>query len=221
MIEIVVKLVIAYLIGGIMGGDLLRRVLGGADLRSIGSGNVGTTNALRARGKGFALGVLAIDLGKGIVAALLIPHLPWPGDGASPWPLADVAYACGVAVAVGHCFPLFHRFRGGKGVATLAGVFVVLLPWAFPWMLLGFIVVVLTTGYVALASLTSAAIGVLMVGVWGSEGLASAVGAFALAMALLVAVRHASNIKRLLNGTETRFDRLRVIGNRMDRWRGQ
>lgn len=220
MAEIIVKLIVAYLIGGIMGGDLLRRVVGGRDLRSVGSGNVGATNALRTRGKAFALGVLAIDVAKGVVAAWLIPHLPWPAGGASAWPVADLAYACGVAVALGHCFPLFHHFRGGKGVATLAGVFAVLLPWAFPWMLLGFVVVVLLSGYVAAASVCSAGLAVLVVGL-GGPGLVAPAGGFAVAMAVLVLLRHAPNIRRLVHGTETRFDRLRVLGNRIDQWRGR
>lgn len=220
VLEIAVKLIVAYLIGGIMGGDILRRLLGGNDLRSVGSGNVGATNALRMRGKGFAVGVLAIDVGKGVLAVLLIPHLHWPWGGASPWPVADLAYGCGVAVALGHCFPVFHRFRGGKGVATLAGVFASLLPWVFPWMLLGFIVVLLVSGYVALASLCSAAVAMLVVGV-SSSGLGSSAGGFAVAMALLVAVRHAINIRRLANGTETRFERVRLIGKQIDRWRGR
>lgn len=220
MLEIVVKLVAAYLVGGLMGGDLLRRLFGGSDLRSVGSGNVGTTNALRVRGKGFALGVLVIDAGKGVLAALLIPHLHWPWGGASPWPLADLAYACGVAVAMGHCFPVFHRFHGGKGVATLAGVFSSLLPWVFPWMLLAFVLMLLVNGYVALASLSGAAVAVLVVAA-SSTGLGSPAGGFAVAMLVLVGVRHATNIRRLVAGTEPRFERLRLIGNRIDRWRGR
>ncbi|HEU0197851.1 MAG TPA: glycerol-3-phosphate 1-O-acyltransferase PlsY [Nevskiaceae bacterium] len=218
MLEVAVKIVLAYLVGDILGGDVLRRLMGGADLRSSGSGNVGATNALRTRGKGFALGVLLIDVGKGVVAALLIPHLPWPWSGASSWPVADLAYACGVAVALGHCFPVFHGFRGGKGVATLAGVFASLLPLAFPWMLLVFVVAVLVYGYVALASLAGAVAAVVAVAV--APGIATAAGAFALAMALLVAVRHHVNIRRLLTGREPRFERARLIGHWIDRCRG-
>ncbi len=103
MFELLTKLVAAYLIGGVMGGDVLRAVLGGEDLRRTGSGNVGATNALRNRSKGFALGVLAIDIGKGVLAAALIPRLDWPWAGHSTLPMTVLAYACGAAVVLGHC----------------------------------------------------------------------------------------------------------------------
>lgn len=221
MIELPVKLIAAYLIGGIMGGDVMRRLLGGGDLRDAGSGNVGATNALRTRGKGFALGVLAIDIGKGVFAALAIPALWWPWAGAAAWPLPHVAYACGVAVAIGHCYPLLQKFRGGKGVATLTGVYGALLPWALPWMVLGFALVLILTGYVAMASLAGAAVAVLWVAVCPATGLVSATGVFALIVAALVWFKHRGNIARLLAGTEPRMERVRVLGRRLDRWRGR
>ncbi|TAM12354.1 MAG: glycerol-3-phosphate 1-O-acyltransferase [Nevskiaceae bacterium] len=226
MLEAAVKCLVAYLVGGVMGGSVLRRMLGGRDLRSAGSGNLGATNALRTRGTGFALGVLAIDVGKGVFAALVVPHLPWPAGwalGSASLAPTSLAYACGVAVALGHCFPLFQHFRGGKGVATLAGVFASLLPAAFPWMLGIFLLVVLASGYVSLASLCGAAAAVVATAF--APGLATGAGAFALAMAALVGVRHTANIRRLATGTEPRFERLRVLGRwlskRIETWRAR
>ena len=83
MLELTSQFLLAYLLGGLMGGDVMRRLVGGSDLRASGSGNVGATNALRTRGPRFALGVLAIDIGKGVVAALALPAIPWPFPGAA------------------------------------------------------------------------------------------------------------------------------------------
>ena len=219
MIELVAKVLLAYLLGGIMGGDVAGRIAGGVDLRKSGSGNVGATNALRTKGAKFALAVLAFDIGKGVVAALLLPLLPWPGghDAAvQPW----LGYACGVGAALGHCYPVYTQFKGGKGVATLTGVFGALLPAALPWMIGAFAVVVMLTGYVSLASLTGACVAALWVACIGPQGLWSAPGAFALAMAALLAFKHRENIGRLVQGTESRFEKARVLGRLFDRSRG-
>ena len=198
MIELLLKVAVAYLLGGLMGG---------ADLRQSGSGNVGATNALRTRGPAFAIGVLLIDIGKGVVAALAIPALPWHGSELSQ---ADLGYLCGVAVALGHCYPLFQHFKGGKGVATLAGVFGALLPWALPWMLLVFVLVLVLTGYVALASMGGAVTAFLWVALHG-DGAASPAGCFALAMTSLVLFKHRENIVRLARGEEHRFEKVMLV----------
>jgi hypothetical protein len=107
------------------------------------------------------------------------------------------AYLCGVAVAVGHCYPITAGFRGGKGVATLAGVFGALMGAALPWMLAGFALVVMLTGYVSLATLMSALIAVLIVTCFSAAGLFSDAGAFTLAMTALVVWKHRDNLRRL------------------------
>ena len=221
MLEVMVKLLVAYQVGGFMGGDILRRLLGGDDLRNAGSGNVGATNALRTRGRGFAIGVLAIDVGKGVLVVLLIAPLAWPWPGRSPLPLSVLTYACAAAVVLGHCYPRQHRFQGGKGVATLAGVFGALLPWALPWILLAFIVTILISGYVSLASLLAALAALLWVVLSVPGGVLSAAGLFTIAMLVLLVIKHRENLTRLMAGTESRFERARLIGRRLDRWRGR
>ena len=216
MSEIVLKLVAAYLLGGLMGGDVMRALLGGGDLREAGSGNVGATNALRARGPRFALGVLLIDIGKGVLAVLLLPALPWPWPQATVLPALWLAEACGVMVTLGHCYPVFKRFRGGKGVATLAGVFAALLPLAFLWMLATFVLTTLLTGFVGLASVAAALAALLVVGRSGA-GLVSATGVFTIAMALLVIFKHRENLVRIVRGSEHRFERARLLGRLFDR----
>lgn len=199
-------LVAAYLLGSLMGGHLVGRLRGGVDLRASGSGNVGATNALRTQGAAFALAVLLIDIGKGVVAALLLPRLA--GAAATP----ELGYACGAAAVLGHCYPLWHRFEGGKGVATVAGVFAALLPLTFGWLITAFVLVVLLTGTVSLATLASSAVALLQITCFSEAGLLSAAGAFTTAMALLLVVKHRANWARLLAGTEPRFEKARLLG---------
>lgn len=214
MTDLLLKALLAYLIGNIMGGPLLG-LLRGVDLRTQGSGNVGATNALRTQGKGFALGVLTIDVLKGVLAVLVVPRLPAFGD--SLLSQQELAFACGLAVALGHCYPVFYRFRGGKGVATLAGVFGVLLAPALAWMLSAFVLVILLSGYVSLATLTAALMAVIWVALMSAGGLASPAGTFTLAMAALVTWKHRDNIGRLLRGGEHRFEKARLIGRWLQR----
>lgn len=214
MLELILKFLAAYLLGGVMGGDVMRRLAGGADLRGSGSGNVGATNALRTRGAKFALGVLAIDVGKGVAAALALPLLPPAGS--DPAFAAALPYACGLGAALGHCYPLLQGFRGGKGVATLAGVFGALLPAALPWLILGFALVVMLSGYVSLASIVGGLVALLYVACWGS-GLWSLPGAFTAAMLGLILFKHRDNIGRLFAGTESRFEKARVLGRLLER----
>lgn len=216
MSALILCAVAAYLIGTVMGGVVIGRLRGGVDLRRIGSGNVGATNALRTQGARFALGVLLIDVFKGVLAVLLLPRLPFPGAAALP-PDA-LAYVSGVAVALGHCYPLWQRFQGGKGVATLAGVFACLLPVAFLWMVAAFVLVLLLSGYVSLAVLSAAAVALLQVTCFSAPGLWSMPGAFVLAMATLVFWKHRSNLANLARGREHRFDKARLLGRQLDRW---
>jgi acyl phosphate:glycerol-3-phosphate acyltransferase len=215
MLEVLLKAVLAYLLGNVMGGHLVGK-LRGVDLGRLGSGNIGATNALRTQGTGFALLVLAIDVGKGVLGALVVPALPL-SFGEPALDRESLGYVCGAAVTLGHCYPALWKFRGGKGVATLAGVFGALLPSALPWLLLAFVLVVLLTGYVSLATLFAAATAGLYVACFDARGALSAAGAFTAFMAALVVFKHRENIGRLVAGTESRFEKLRVIGRWLDR----
>ncbi len=208
MLDTVLQTALAYLIGTIMGGQIVGALRGGIDLRQLGSGNLGATNALRTQGAGFALAVLAIDVLKGVCATWLVPQAPSVGTPLlSP---GDQAYVCGVAVALGHCYPVTASFRGGKGVATLAGVFGTLLTASLPWLLGSFVAVVVLTGYVSLATIMSTLVAVLYVTCFSDPGLFSAAGAFTVAMALLVIWKHRENVQRLLAGTEHCFEKAMV-----------
>ncbi len=215
MIDLLIKAVVAYALGTIMGGQIVGLLRGGVDLRNLGSGNVGATNALRTQGKLFALGVLVIDVLKGVLAVLAVPRLLVPG--VAPADPELLAYACGLAVVLGHCYPATYGFRGGKGVATLAGVYgAVLLP-ALPWLLGAFALSILLTGYASLATLMATLVAVLYVTCFSASGLYSLLGGFTLAMSLLVCWKHRDNIRRLVRGDEHRFERARVLGRWLSR----
>lgn len=218
MLEVFAKTLLAYLIGTVMGGLVVGALRGGVDLRAHGSGNVGATNALRTQGKAFALAVLFIDVMKGVIAVLWLPYIEWPWPSGFVLPQQWQVYLCGIAVALGHCYPLFYRFRGGKGVATLAGVFACVLPAAMPWMLLLFVLTLLFTGYVSLATLAGMLFALFHVLVIADHGLLSAGGCFTLLMCLLVTWKHRDNIIRLLRGTEHKFEKARVLARWLSRW---
>jgi glycerol-3-phosphate acyltransferase PlsY len=205
------KLLAAYLLGSISGSLVLGRFRG-VDIRTQGSGNAGGTNAFRTQGAWFALGTVLIDVGKGALAAGLGF---WPPEVAGVSPLAQ-ALACGLACALGHIWPVFFGFRGGKGAAVVVGMMAVCLPVAL-LPLFGIWLLLLTlSGYVGPSTVAAGAS--LVPAAWW---LAAApdrplqVG-FALVIAALVAFTHRSNLARLLRGTEHRFERVRVLG----RWLG-
>ncbi len=184
----------AYLLGSISFAVLVVRRKTGQDIRTGGSGSAGATNVLRAHGKKLAILVALLDVAKGAAAVLLVRLLT-----ADPrW-----AAAAGFAAIVGHVFPVFYGFRGGKGVATAVGAFAVLTPIALLVCLGVFVAIVAATRYVSLASVVSMA---LLPAVAG--GLFRAPGAVvtaAAATALLVIARHLPNLKRLAAGTERKL----------------
>lgn len=183
----------AYLIGSIPFALLLARRWGAADLRLVGSGNLGAANVLRASGVKAGLLVAVLDVAKGAVSVMLAER--FGGSLAAP-------AAAGLAAIVGHVYPVWLRFRGGKGVATACGVFAVLTPAAMPAALTIFLVTVWTTKYISLGSvLASMALPPLAYAI-GSP--APAVAA-AFCAATIVVFRHRSNLARLRAGTERRI----------------
>lgn len=191
---------IAYVLGSIPFGYLLVRVFRKEDIREQGSGNIGATNVARSGAKGLGVATLLLDLGKGSAAVLLARHLAGSGGVAN----YDVMVAAAVAAVVGHCFPVWLGFKGGKGVATALGVFLALTPLAGLGILLVFAVVFGLTRFVSLASIVGAAsfplFGLYLVG----QRTPMVVFGFVF-IPLLIVVKHHGNIRRLLDGTESRF----------------
>lgn len=194
-----VLLAAAYLLGSVPFSVVVVRLLQGIDVRAVGSGNPGATNALRSAGPAAGLAVLALDVGKGA-----LPVLAGLRMGASPGVLAAAA----AAAVAGHVFPVYLAFHGGKGVATAVGSLAVLLPVATVSGVLLFLAVVLRTRYVSLASLVLVWSIPPLALLFARAGWAAAAGQAllgAVAIALLVSVRHRGNIGRLLAGTERRL----------------
>lgn len=190
-------LLASYLLGAVPTSFLVARAARGIDLREHGSGNLGATNAFRVLGWKAATPIFIFDIFKGWLPAALFPL--WDGAAGWGWPLAY-----GAAAIVGHVFSIYVGFRGGKGVATGAGVFLALAPLA---VLAGLVVwgtLVLTTGYVSVASIAAAA--VLPIVVLAVQG-AGPVFYLALALAVFVIYAHRSNVRRLRHGEEHRFRR--------------
>ena len=157
MSEILIKAALGYMLGSIVGGLLVGRLRGGVDIREQGSGNAGGTNALRTQGKAFAFWVLLIDIGKGWIATGLLAAARLPGIATAPlhWRVWSVA-ACGIAVMLGHVYPAWHGFRGGKGVATLVGAVLGAAPLLLIPVLAVWLLAVVLFGYVGLASIVGA-----------------------------------------------------------------
>lgn len=199
-----VLLLAAYLLGSVSGSLVLGRARG-VDIRTLGSGNAGGTNALRTQGWKFALGVALIDVGKGALATWFAQR--WAPLG-TPLSVTMHGYlAAGLAV-IGHVWPLWHGFRGGKGAATLIGGLLVLWSWSILLLLVVWGGVLVTTGYVGLSTIV--AVASLPLWAWWSDAGPNRMW-FAFAMALFIAFTHRGNLQRLRNGTESQFARARLL----------
>ncbi|HME37550.1 MAG TPA: glycerol-3-phosphate 1-O-acyltransferase PlsY [Steroidobacteraceae bacterium] len=212
MLELAVKLLIAYLLGTALGSLILGR-LRGVDIRSMGSGNAGATNALRTQGKLFGLLVLLVDVAKGLFAVWWLPTAVLPGVGVDPdLPRQWLTLACGLAVIVGHVYPVWFGFRGGKGAATVLGVIAavdlrLVLPMIFTWFL-----ALILTGYVGLATMLSGA--ALVAAVYVLEPNNVPLLCFCLSVSIFVVYTHRGNIARMRAGQESRVRRLWLFRSR-------
>jgi glycerol-3-phosphate acyltransferase PlsY len=186
--------VVGYLLGSISFAVLLVRVIVGTDIRAEGSGNAGATNVLRAHGKKLALVVALLDVAKGAAAVALVRLVT-----ADPfW-----AAAAGLAAVIGHVFPIFYGFRGGKGVATAVGAFLVLAPLALICSLAVFVVVVALTKYVSLGSVIAMVLLPPVAGLMFHSP--RPVVTAAAVVALVVVLKHLGNLKRLARGEERKL----------------
>jgi glycerol-3-phosphate acyltransferase PlsY len=199
VLSYIVTALVAYLLGSIPTGFLVAKARG-VDIRTVGSGNIGATNAFRVLGKGLGIFVLLMDALKGYVAvqvgALVVSEL-LPGV-----PLEYLRITAGIAAILGHNFTCWLHFKGGKGIATSAGVLIALVPLALAIILTIFIILFLVTRYVSVGSIAAAF--ALPFATWftqhdiGLTVVMAAIGALAI-------LKHRKNIQRLLNGTENRI----------------
>ncbi len=192
----------AYFVGSFPTGFLVARARG-IDIRSVGSGNIGATNVFRILGKPAGILVLLVDLLKGALPPFLLPPLLRSLLGEA-LPVEPLALTAGVSAILGHNYTCWLRFKGGKGIATTAGVFLALMPKAFGLIALLWGIAFAVTRYVSVASLLCA-VGLPIV-VWATGGSRLMIGVAA-ALGALAIYKHRTNVQRLLAGTEHRFGR--------------
>jgi len=193
-------LAIAYLLGSVPFGYLLVRFFRKEDIRAIGSGNIGATNVARSGAKGLGLLTLLLDALKGALAVYLAMHFAPAVNGAA----SNLAIAAGVIAVLGHVFPVWLGFRGGKGIATALGVFIALVPPVALASFFVFLLVVLFTRFVSLGSILAAAsIPMLAVFLVPAHTPALLIGLSIISIVCIA--KHHANIARLRNGTESRF----------------
>jgi len=214
VLELGSKFLISYFIGSLMGSMIMGKLRGGVDIRKMGSGNAGGTNALRTQGFLFALGVVVIDVGKGVIAAAVVPNLSLPLIPPDPeisrvW----LTMCCAAAAVIGHVWPMYHRFRGGKGAATLVGTLIVLAPELILPLLLVWAWVLVLSGFVGLSTIVAA----MALPVWLAVMRLpddQPLFIYCAAMAAFLAFTHRSNIQRMRDGEEHRNTSLMLFRSR-------
>jgi len=208
MVAIIVKIIMAYLLGSVS-GSLLLGMIKKVDIRSQGSGNAGGTNAFRTQGLVFAIGVVVIAIGKGFIAACWIPALNFGGSVVDADP-ALLVMVCGFAAVLGHCFPVWHGFRGGKGAATAVGALIFIEPWLLLPLVITWLITLIMTGYVGLSTVLAAFS--LVPSAWAMNN--STLMVYTAILAVFILFTHRGNMRKLLNGTENRFERIHIFSRK-------
>lgn len=215
MLSLLVVILLSYLVGSFPTALLIGKYFGGIDLRKHGSGNMGSTNAFRVMGWKLGLLVQAIDITKGLIATLLISKLFYgslPFENRTPFQdITIVQIIAGISAVIGHVWTIFANFKGGKGINTAAGVLVSLAPIDATISIGVFIIVLVSSGYVSLGSITAAFAFPLVL--FLRENLfnvdVSGYGTliyFSMGVAVFLIYNHRANIKRLMYGEESRFE---------------
>lgn len=207
MTSLVAKLIVSYLLGSAMGGLIVGRLRGGVDIRMLGSGNAGGTNALRTQGMGFAFWVMTIDVGKALIAVLLVAPANIALLGPDALGAVALAYACGAAAVVGHVWPAYFQFRGGKGAATLVGTLAAVHAIALVPVLLVFAASLVLTGFVGFSTVLATWSLPLYALLANGGGVSDPMLVFGVAMASFITWTHRANLTRMRAGNENRFER--------------
>ena len=214
MLELGVKFLISYFVGSLMGALIVGKIRGGVDIRKMGSGNAGGTNALRTQGIGFAIAVVLIDIGKGVIGAGVVPGLNVPFVATDPevsrqW----LTLCCAAAAVFGHVWPVYHRFQGGKGAATFVGTLIVAGPELILPLVLVWAWTIVMSGYVGLATMVAAIAVATWVGVTRLPA-DQPLFIYCAVMALFIVSWHRSNIQRMRNGAEHRNTRVMIFSSK-------
>ena len=199
----IINILLSYLIGSISGSMVLGYIKG-IDIRKMGSGNAGGTNAFRTVGPVFALGVILIDIFKGVVAVLLISKLSFISN-LSFFSVEINEVFCAIAAVLGHVYPIYYNFKGGKGAGTLIGIIGVLFPQCIIYALLSWLIILVTTGFVGLGTIIAGVVLSLSAFFLGVNYIYLI---FSICMSLFIIFTHRSNIQRMLRGEENRFEKI-------------
>ena len=208
--EILIKLVLSYLIGSTSGSILLGK-LKGVDIRNMGSGNAGGTNAFRTQGASFAAGVLGIDILKGFISAKFISAMNLPIFSSSTVDPNLLIILCGVAAVLGHVYPLYHGFRGGKGGGAAVGM-VFAISWSsISLAILLWMIILVLTGYVGFGTMLGS-ISLIYFAYYFEDTINNPYFLpFTVFLSFFIIYTHRSNIKRMLDGTENRFEKAMIF----------
>ena len=202
----IINIILSYLIGSISGSMVLGSIKG-IDIRKMGSGNAGGTNALRSVGPLFALGVIVIDILKGVIAVLLISQFRFVAN-YSFLSSELVEISCAIAAVLGHVYPIYYNFKGGKGAGTLIGIIGVLFPQCIIYALLSWIITLIFTGYVGLGTIIAGII--LSISAYFLD-VSNMHFYFSVLMSIFIIFTHRSNIKRMIQGDENRFEKIMIF----------
>lgn len=211
-IQLLLLLLLSYITGSIPTSIILGKIVKGIDIREHGSGNAGGTNVFRVLGWKPALVVVAIDIFKGWLPPAIYATILFQGQ-----PITNIGIVqilCGFAAVLGHTYTIFAGFRGGKGIGTLAGMLLALFPIALPLCIIVFIITLILTGYVSLSSILATValpIILLVLPIFGIQQSTSSLLIFALLVPLFAIFTHRSNIVRLKDGTENRFEKAMIF----------
>ena len=209
-----IKLVLSYLFGSVSGSMLMGK-LKGIDIREMGSGNAGGTNAFRTMGTSFALGVLFIDVFKGFIAVNFLPFLK----------LADILTTntlnieilqilCSIGVVLGHVYPVFHEFKGGKGAGTMVGVLAAIFPTSLFICFAIWLIILIITGFVGFSTIIAGIALPICTHLIYPNGIYSTFGFFSVIVAIFIIYTHRKNIIRMMAGKENRFEKVMIFSKK-------
>ena len=211
-IQLILLLLLSYVTGSIPTSIIIGKIVKGIDIREHGSGNAGGTNVFRVLGWKPALIVVIVDIFKGWLPTVIYATTLFQGQ-----PITDIGVVqilCGFAAVLGHTYTIFAEFRGGKGIGTIAGMLIALFPITFPLCLIVFVITLITTGYVSLSSILAAIaipIILLILPILGFQQSSLSLLLFALLIPWFTIFTHRSNIVRLREGTENRFEKAMIF----------
>ena len=211
--EIIIKFILSYLLGSISGSMLLgkfKRV----DIRQMGSGNAGGTNAFRTMGTKFAIGVILVDIFKGYIAVQIISNLQLLTSNINTSIYLFLPSICAIGSVLGHVYPIFYSFKGGKGAGTMVGVLIALFPIGFIFCISFWIISLILSGYVGLSTILAGISLPITTAIFYEGGLVSPFGLFSIVISIFIIFTHQSNIRRMIIGSENRFQKVMIFKKR-------